>query len=76
MSDFQNYAGRFEGRHQDLLKAAAETRRHRVTPGSRNGARLLMLASALERLSAAIRARYPATHLPSAKNTATTWRTS
>ncbi len=76
MSDFQNYVARFERRHQELLSVAAETRRHRVGVGSRNGAWLLAVASALERISAAIRARYSSTHIQPAPNTATTWRTS
>jgi hypothetical protein len=76
MGDFQNYVGRFEGRHQELLKAAAEVRRHRVGRGSRNGAWLLALASALERISAAIRARHPATHTQPAITAVNTWRTS
>lgn len=76
MLDYQNYIGRFERRHQELLKAAAEARRHRVGAGSRNGAWLLAVASALERISAAIRARYPANPIQHATNTAATWRTS
>ena len=76
MVDFQNYVGRFERRHQELLTAAAEARRHRVPRGSRNGAWLLMLASALERISAAIRARHPSTHTQPAITAANTWRTS
>lgn len=76
MLDYQNYIGRFERRHQELLKAAAEARRHRVGAGSRNGAWLLAVASALERISAAIRSRYPANPIQHATNTAAPWRTS
>ena len=76
MGDFQNYVGRFEGRHHELLQAAAEARRHRVGRGSRNGAWLLALASALERISASIRARHPSTHTQPAITAANTWRTS
>jgi hypothetical protein len=76
MVDFQNYVGHFERRHQELLDAAAKTRRYRVGAGSRNGARLIALASALERISEAIRARYAANPIQPASNTAATWRTS
>jgi hypothetical protein len=76
MLEFQNFVGRYEGRHQELLQAAARVRRYRVAPGSRNGAGLLAIASTLDRISAAIRARYPSTQNRPAANAASAWRTS
>jgi len=76
MTDFQNDAERIKARHQELLEVAVQTRRWRMARDSRNGAWPLALASALERASAAIRARYPSPHNRPAVNAAHAWRTS
>ena len=76
MSDFQNQINRFEERHRELLEAAAQARRHGSHPSGESGAWALAVASALERISAAIRSRYESTPKRPAASAASAWRTS
>ena len=76
MSDFQNYVGRFETRHQELLDAAAVARKTRAPKEKRHIVWPLALATALERASAALRARYEQSPSRQTTRAASAWRMS